>query len=415
MYSLYSFLYLLGFIFFYLPRELFKKRKKKPLNWLKEKLGFIKPPSFEEKKPAIWIHAVSVGEVLAIATLIKRLTQNYNIVLTTITETGRLVAKNRFNGLPVEVYYLPLDLKGPLLTFLKRIKPKALLITETEIWPNLIKVVSEKIPVALINGRISERSYKGYRLFKFLFQPLLNKLKFLAVQEEIYAERFRKIGVNSEKIKVVGNLKFELSIPERDFPELKDLPRPIIVAGSTHPTEEEIILQCFLEALDKGSLIIVPRHPERFKEVEDLIKRRIREEIEFFRYSQIKGSSKIFGKRLILLFDEMGLLASLYKICDLAIIGGSFIPHGGQNPLEAIYWKKPVITGPYMSNFPFVADFVKEGALLQVPSESLKGALKILIENKELAQNMAERAYQIFQSKKGALEKTLTLIKENLL
>ncbi|MEZ0343725.1 MAG: glycosyltransferase N-terminal domain-containing protein [Caldimicrobium sp.] len=410
MYRLYSFLYFLGFLI-YLPKELLKRKDNKPLNWLKEKLGYITPPTFQDKKPIIWIHAVSVGEVLVIAPLIKNLAEQYNIILTTITDTGRLVAQNRFSNLPVRIYYLPLDLERPLLKFFHKTQPQVLLIAETEIWPNLIRIISEKIPVALINGRISERSFKRYKFFKFFFKPLFNKLKFLAVQEEIYAQRLIKIGVNPEKIKVVGNLKFELIIPERDFPELKNLPRPLIIAGSTHFPEEEIILKSFLKALDKGSLILVPRHPERFKEVEHLIMKNIDKDIEFLKYSELKTSLKNFKKaKAVLLFDEMGILSSLYKICDLAIIGGSFIPHGGQNPLEAIYWKKPVITGPYMNNFPFVRDFVKEKALIQVYSEKLSETLKNLIENPKIAQEIAERAYQLFQNKKGALEKTLKLI-----
>lgn len=414
MYKFYSLLYFLGFLI-YLPKELLKRRNNKPFNWLKEKLGYISPPSFQDKNPIIWIHAVSVGEILAIAPLIKRLTKKYNIVLTTITDTGRFVALNRFSDLPVRIYYLPLDLKKPLLNFLNRIDPKALLIVETELWPNLIKVISEKIHVALINGRVSERSFKRYKLLRFFFKPLLNRLKFLALQEEIYAQRLIEIGINPEKIKVVGNLKFELTIPDRDFSEFKNLPRPIIIAGSTHFPEEEIILQSFLQALNKGSLIIVPRHPERFKEVENLIIKKIDTNIEFFRYSELKVSTKIFNKlKVVILFDVIGGLSSLYKICDLAIIGGSFIPHGGQNPLEAIYWEKPVITGPYMDNFPFVNDFVKEMALLQIPSEKLSETLKTLIENPDFAQDVAKRAFNLLQSKKGALEKTLDLIEDLL-
>ncbi len=401
MFKIYSFLYFLGFLL-YLPKELWKRRKESPFKWLKEKLGLIEPPNFQYKRPVIWIHAVSVGEVLAISPLIESLIESYNIILTTITATGRAVAEKRFFHLPVKIYYLPLDLKFSLLNFLKKSEARALLITETELWPNLIKTISEKIPVALINGRISEKSFKKYKLIKFFLKPLLNKLNFLAVQEEIYAERLRSLGVNPEKIKVVGNLKFDISIPERDFKELENLPKPIIIAGSTHSPEEEIITRSFLNALSKGSLIIVPRHPERFDEVASLISKLLPKDTEFFRYSLIKNSSRSFNQsRVILLFDEMGVLASLYKIGDLAIIGGSFIPHGGQNPLEAIFWKKPVLTGPYMENFPFIEEFVKEGAIVQTSSEDLSQALEYILKNENLIQNMSERAYQIFQNKRS--------------
>jgi len=413
IFFLYSFLYFL-ILFFLFPKEFFKRKKNKRLVWLKEKLGFIYEPLFKEKRPIIWVHAVSVGETLAIAPLIKELSKRYNIVLTTITDTGREIAEKRFAGLPVKIYYLPFDLKGPILRFLKRAKPQALLIAETEIWPNLIKVSSEHIPVSLINGRLSEKSFKNYRLFKFFFDSLLNRLSFLALQEEIYAERFKALGVKEEKIKVVGNLKFDLEIPYREFKELENLPSPIIIAGSTHSPEEELILKTFLKVLSKGSLILVPRHPQRFKEVENLILNlltSLKEEVEFYLYSALKEKNPFFSKeRVVLLFDEMGLLGSLYRIGDIAIIGGSFIPHGGQNPLEAIYWKKAVVTGPYMNNFPFVQEFLKEGAILQTNERGLEKTLRELVENEELRKKIGEKAYQLLEKKKGATAKTLTLI-----
>ncbi|MGC8965526.1 MAG: 3-deoxy-D-manno-octulosonic acid transferase [Caldimicrobium sp.] len=414
MFKFYSLLYLLGFLF-YLPKEILKRKNQEPFKWLREKLGMIEPPAFEIKRPVIWIHAVSVGEVLAVSPLIELLSKTYNIVLTTITLTGREVAKKRLKDLPVKIYYLPLDLKLPLLNFLKKTEAKVLLITETELWPNLIETISKKIPVALINGRITERSFKRYKLLKFFFKPLLNRLKFLAVQEEIYAERFKALEVNSEKIKIVGNLKFDLFIPERDFKELEALPKPIIIAGSTHYPEEKIILQSFLKAVNKGTLIIVPRHPERFREVEEIILSQINSEVDYLRYTTLKHLSlSSLKSQVVLLFDEMGILSSLYKIGNLAIIGGSFIPHGGQNPLEAIYWKKPVITGPHMENFPFIKEFVKEKAIIETSAESLPQVLKSLFENEKLMENMAEKAYKLFLSKRGALERTKNLIDELL-
>jgi len=413
IFFLYSFLYFL-ILFFLFPKEFLKRKKDRRLIWLKEKLGFINEPDFKDKRPIIWVHAVSVGETLAIAPLIKELSKKYNLVLTTITDTGREIAEKRFEGLPVMIYYLPFDLKGPILGFIKRAKPEALLIAETEIWPNLIKVSSERIPVALINGRLSEKSFKKYRLLKFFFASLLNKLSFLALQEEIYAERFKALGVKEEKIKVVGNLKFDLEIPYREFKELQNLPPPIIIAGSTHSTEEELILKAFLKAIPKGSLILAPRHPQRFKEVENLILNLLTslgEKVEFYLYSALKERPSLFSKeRVIILFDKMGLLGSLYRIGDIAIIGGSFIPHGGQNPLEAIYWKKTVITGPYMNNFPFVQEFLREGAILQTNERGLEKTLRELVESEELKKKIGEKAYQLLEKKKGATAKTLTLI-----
>lgn len=412
MFLLYSILYGLA-IFLLFPKEFFKRPKGLRIQWLKEKLGLIKPPNFTKKAPILWIHAVSVGEVTSLTPLIKELSQNYNIVITTITNTGKSVAEKRFSELPVKVYYLPFDLPCPLKRFYERLEPKALLITETEFWPNLIKVISQKVPLALINGRISEKSFKNYFRFRFFFRSLLEKMAFLAVQEDIYAERLKALGLNPEKIKVVGNLKFELNPEKRDFQELESMPRPILLAGSTHPPEEALILKAFLESTSEGTLILVPRHPKRFPEVEEIIKNYLPMEDFYSKYSSIKGKAlEIKASRGVILFDEMGVLASLYRICDLAIIGGSFIPHGGQNPLEAIFWKKAVIIGPHTENFPFVKEFTERNALLQVKSKDLALHLKELINLSEKRHYLGECAHKILQEKRGALPKTLKLVEE---
>lgn len=412
MFLLYSILYGLAIILLF-PREFFKRPKGLRIQWLREKLGLINPPHFLRNTPILWIHAVSVGEVSSLTPLIKELSKDYNIVITTITDTGKNVAEKRFSGLPVKVYYLPFDLPCPLKRFYEKIKPKALFITETELWPNLIKVIAQKIPLALINGRISEKSFKNYFPFRFFFRPLLEKMAFLAVQEDIYAERFKALGVNPKKIKVVGNLKFELNPEKKDFPELESLPGPILLAGSTHPPEEELILKAFLESSSEGTLILVPRHPERFSEVEEIIKNHLPKEDFYAKYSSIKGKNlELTASRGVILFDEMGALASLYRICDLAIIGGSFIPHGGQNPLEAIFWKKAVIIGPYTENFPFVREFVEKKSLLQVEAKDLALQIRELIELPEKRHHLGESAYKILKEKGGALSKTLRLIEE---
>lgn len=415
MFFFYTLLYSLGLLLFF-PREFLKRPSGKRLVWLKEKLGLINPPSFSREVPILWIHAVSVGEVLSLTPLLKVLSQSYNLVITTITDTGKFVAERRFAGLPVKVYYLPFDLPCPLRRFYKRIRPKALLITETELWPNLIKIISGHIPIALINGRISEGSFKNYFRFRFFFRPLLENMTFLAVQEEVYAERLKALGLNPEKIQVVGNLKFELSPEIKDFVDLETLPRPLIIAGSTHPPEEELILRAFFEAASEGTLVLVPRHPERFPEVEKIIMNHLPGSDFFAKYSTLKGGTlKRLSPRGVILFDEMGALASLYRICDLAILGGSFLPRGGQNPLEAIYWKKAVIMGPYTDNFPFVKEFTEKRGLIQIDPGELVQTLRELLEFPEKRHNLGERAYALLQQKRGALSRTVKLIEERLL
>ncbi len=411
MFIFYTIIYSLGLLLLF-TGEFLKRPKGKRLSWLKEKLGLVEPPSFSREAPILWIHAVSVGEVLSLTPLLKVLSQNYNLVITTITDTGKAVAERRFAGLPVKVYYLPFDLPCPLKRFYKKIRPEALFITETELWPNLIKIISGHIPVALINGRISEGSFKNYFRLRFFFRPLLENMTFLAVQEELYAERLRALGLSPEKIKVVGNLKFELSPEIRNFADLETLPRPLIIAGSTHPSEEELILKAFFEAASEGTLILVPRHPERFNEVEKIIKNHLSGADFYAKYSNLKeGILKNLSPRGVILFDEMGALASLYRICDLAIIGGSFLPQGGQNPLEAIFWKKAVLMGPYTDNFPFVKEFTERGGLIQIEPGELRQTLGELIKSPEKRHNLGERAYALLQEKRGALSRTIELIK----
>lgn len=414
MLSLYSLIYLLGLLLLF-PKEYLKRPKSLRRVWLKEKLGLGERPTFSRELPVIWAHAVSVGEILALAPLLEKLASSYNILLTTITDTGKKVALERYRHLPIRVYYLPFDLKCLVKNFIKKISPKALLITETELWPNLIITASKFMPIALINGRMSDRSFKGYLRLKRFFKPLLERFTLMALQEEKYRSFFQALGAKPERIFVTGNMKFDLQPVAKDFPELENLPKPIIIAGSTHDPEEVLITQAFLKISKGGTLILVPRHPERYTEVEEKTKALLPKDIAFSRYSEIspQGLNKT-QKGLILLFDKMGFLSSLYRIGDIAIIGGSFIPHGGQNPLEALYWQKPVITGPHMENFPFVREFVEKGGVIQVTAENLSFYLDELLTYPEKAKAIAKRGYELLQEKRGSTEKTLKLLKTYL-
>ncbi|MEN2985335.1 MAG: 3-deoxy-D-manno-octulosonic acid transferase [Thermodesulfovibrionaceae bacterium] len=411
---LYSLIYLLVLMFF-LPKEYFKRPKDLRRRWIKEKFGFFDYPA-QSFKPKIWIHAVSVGEVLAVANFIKKLSENYDIVLSTITDTGQKVAYERFKSFPVKIIYLPLDIPFVIKRVLKFLNPVALFLTETEIWPNLIKYASQRIPVFLINGRISEKSFEGYRKIRFFIKEILNSIKLFCVQEEEYKKRLIALGVSEEKIYVTGNMKFDLKIERLEFPWEKSLPKPIVLAGSTHEPEETIILDAFLKLDIPSTLIVAPRHPERFNEVEKLIKEYIknREDIFFSKISDL-SESLVEKSRLIVLVDKIGILASLYRVCDVAIVGGSFIPHGGQNPLEPAYWRKPIVCGPYMFNFPFIEEFVKEEGCLIVDDKALFSVLKELIENQEKKNKVGENAYRVFSKKSGATDKTIDLVMRSLL
>jgi len=414
IFQLYTFLYYLVNGFF-LPKEFFKRPSQLRKKWLKDKLALFTKTDFISQRKVVWIHAVSVGEVIAISSLIKSLAKEYDILLSTITDTGNQVASQRFKDLPVKIIYLPLDCPFAIKRTLRTFNPSALLIAETEIWPNLILISSKKIPVFLINARISDKSFRRYKKIKFFLKPILSSFSLIAVQDEIYKERFKDLGASEDKIVVTGNTKFDIEIPYISFLWENLIPRPIILAGSTHFPEEKLITETFLKIPIPSSLLIVPRHPERYKEVERTINSMIDEknEIGFYKLSELPLDIKDFSK-VIILVDQMGILGSLYRIADIAIIGGSFIPHGGQNPLEAIYWEKPVIFGPSMENFPFIKEFLERGACLQVKEEKLKDLLEDLLKHPNKRAQLGKRAYQIFKQKTGATEKILNLLKTYL-
>lgn len=393
---IYNFLYLIALIFF-LPLEYFKRPTFLRKRWIKEKFGFLEEK--EQNLPKIWIHAVSVGEVIAVSRMIRELSEHYKIILSTITDTGQKVAQERFKDCNVKVVYMPFDISWAIKKFLKHFSPVAIILTETELWPNLIRIASKTASVILVNGRISDRSFRGYYKIKFFIKHLLKKLSLICVQENSYKEKFITLGAEEEKINVTGNMKFDIELKTINFPWENKIPHPIILAGSTHEPEEELILNSFISLGINGTLIIAPRHPERFGEVETLINRKIAQSVTKIQFSKLSEMKSFFSPQplaLILLVDQMGILGPLYRICDIAVIGGSFIPHGGQNPLEPSYWKKPIICGPYMHNFPFIEEFIKEKACLMADKDSLMNVMRELVENYELRQTTGNKAYQLF-------------------
>jgi len=411
---IYEILYFIA-VLMLLPKEYLKRSINTRKRWIREKFGFFLE-SKKNKKPLIWIHAVSVGEVIAISTFVKKLSQEYEILLSTITDTGQKIANDRFKEFPVNVIYMPFDISFAIKKTLKFFNPLCLILTETEIWPNLISITSKKIPVILVNGRLSEKSFNGYSKIKFFIKPVLEKLELVCVQEDLYKEKYINLGVIPEKIYVTGNMKFDIELEEIKFTWESLIPRPVILAGSTHSPEEELIIDAFLKTVDYGTLVIAPRHPERFNEVENLIKNKIallKEKVFFSKLSHFEELNKNV-QILIILIDQMGILGSLYRICDIAIIGGSFIPHGGQNPLEPAYWKKPIICGPYMHNFPFIEDFLKNKACLMINIDFLSVKIKELISNPEIISLMGNNAYEIFVKKSGATEKNLKLLTQSI-
>lgn len=415
---IYTIFYLIALLFLF-PKEYLKRPKEIRARWIREKLGFFKhtlsKTSQSSSKPKIWIHAVSVGEVIVLTKLIKKLSQKYEIILSTITDTGQKVALQKFSGYEIKVIYLPFDTPCAIKRTLKFFNPKAVILTETELWPNLIFFTSKKIPLILVNGRLSEGSFKGYSKIKIFIKPLLKKFSLICAQEELYKKRFIKLGADKKKVYITGNMKFDIELKNITFTWENSIPRPVILAGSTHKPEEELILEAFIDLSISGTLILAPRHPERFEEVETLIKTKIAESkgnLFFYKLTEIPLTLNKVSSAYIVLVNKMGILGSLYRICDIAIIGGSFIPHGGQNPLEPAYWKKPIICGPHMHNFPFIQEFLEEEACLMVDQHHLKDSIKKLIEEPQKSLILAEKAHKILSKNSGATEKTLKLLRD---
>lgn len=422
MFILYDFIYLI-FVIFYLP-VFFLKKKKYP--GFRMRLGIL-PKDLNLESP-IWIHAVSVGEAQAVRGLIEGLRVQYpgkKLVISTVTPTGNKIARSiAWQG--DFVFYFPLDLSFIVKKVIARIKPSLFIIAETEIWPNIISYISASgIPIVLVNGRISDSSFRGYYCCKFILKPLLNKVNTFCMQTEQDAHRLIRLGVNPDKIKITGNVKFDLkdysdsnsaSLPAgRDLKNrlgIKEFEK-ILVCGSTHPREEEIILGVYIKLLQefKGlRLIIAPRHPERSNEISGLIKK---SGLQFQFFSSLNPNLSSFKEEPVIIVDCVGQLLNFYAIADIVYIGGSLVKHGGQNILEPALFAKPILFGPHMFNFRNIADlFLKNRAALLVHNKSeLQEKIKYLMTCNQAAAELGRQAKSLIGKNQGATQKTLEYIK----
>ncbi len=416
MYLLYSLLYMLALPFI-LPLHLLKRPSRLRGRWLKERFGFVPPgaePSGQRQRyndrPTIWIHAVSVGEAIAARPLIRRLREKANVVVSTVTDTGQKVTMDFITD-EEGCIYIPFDIPSAVKRTVNRIRPDLLVIMETELWPNLLRIVKNAgIPVLIVNGRISDRSFWGYQKIGFFMKNLLGMVDYCCMQTEGDAKRVIALGAHDRRVCVTGNLKFD-SIPPEEIPLwCKGLGRPIIIAGSTHEGEEEVVLNAFY-AIKKdfkgATLIIAPRHPERFRKIEEeLFKKR---KIDFGRRSD--GSCK--DKEIILL-DTIGELSSVYGCADLCIIGGSLVPKGGHNLFEPAYWAKPIVCGPHMENFPLAAVFFKNRAAVMVKADNIGKVLVEILSDMTIAEEMGKNARELYLKNTGAVLKTLEVINKLL-
>jgi len=392
----------------YLPWLLFKKGHEERLRYLKERLG-LSPYTNTD----IWIHAVSLGEVVAslpFLRLLKKELPQIKVVLSTTTYTGQKVAREKFPEAE-RIMYMPWDSGLCVGRAVRLLRPKIFITIETELWPALFKKLKDiGSCIVVLNGRVSKESFKGYRCIRTFMKAVLSYVDFLYMQGNDDAKRITSLGADPQKVVIMGSLKFDLNLPESrsTMPWINTINGDIFVAGSTHKGEEDIVLDAF-ESVKKRrpdlKLILAPRHPERFQEVGRILRRR---NLNFIRRSEIKVQRQ---QPDIILLDTIGELSGLYARATIAFVGGSLLPYGGHNILEPAYWSKPIISGPHMDNFPIAQEFLRQDALLMVrDSEDMAEAIENLLEYPKKAAQMGKRAKMITQCNTGAVRKALELI-----
>lgn len=399
-----------------LPLYLKKRGKKNPeylKNW-HERFGIHLIN--ESTKPIIWFHSVSVGETRAMHKLVELVHNNlpeYQILVTNMTPTGRDTAKSLYPY--AIVHYVPYDLSFSVKSFYKSFKPKIGIIMETEIWPNLIYFGAQNnIPLYLVNARLSDRSYKGYNRFKCALMPIINKLSGILCQDANTAKNFTNLSYTG-KLEVVGNTKFDLVIPDKAKDVIEKFKlmignRKVITFASTRDGEEEL----FINTLDFSNdvlYLIIPRHPERFFVVENLLRSKK------IKYQKRSDNNKILSDTKVLIGDSMGEMLAYYSISYLAVIGGSFTDCGGQNPIEAIFMRVPVVFGSSMYNFAEVAkNCLADECGIQVQQvDELRAVLNELCENNDRYQLIINNCDSFINKYQGASERIFIEIKNILI
>jgi 3-deoxy-D-manno-octulosonic-acid transferase len=390
---------------------------------LAERFGLFGEVPGVGARPVIWVHAVSVGETLAAVPLIETLLQrwpDHRLVVTTTTPTGSERVQALF-GERVFHVYAPWDLPGAVKRFLRRTRPRLLLLMETELWPNMLHASSAAgCRIVLANARLSERSARGYARFGALTRQMLQELDTVACQSAADGQRFLQLGLPAGALRVTGSIKFDLALDDDLRQRAAALrreyaadSRPVLVAASTHPGEDEQVLAAFAtvrERFGDSLLVLVPRHPERFGEVHDLC---------------LRGGWRVVRRSAgvappadtdIVLGDTMGELLLLLSAGSVAVIGGSLVERGGHNVLEAAAWGVPVVTGPHMFNFAEISELLTgAGAMVMVEDPAKLGACLVeLLGDPQRRRQMGAAGQEVVAANRGARQRLLQLVADNL-
>jgi 3-deoxy-D-manno-octulosonic-acid transferase len=422
-------LYNIGFLIFsviYLPVLVFKGKLHREFPERFGRYALAKEKTLLSGRDRIWIQAVSVGEVSLCKSLIPLLREKFpghDLVVSTITKTGNDLAKRLFSKDALIIYF-PLDFGFAIRRALKYINPRVYIMVETEIWPNLLKELSlNSVPSIMINGRISDRSIGKYRLVKPFLKKTLSMIRSFCMQDTIDAERVIELGASPDRVSVTGNMKFDAeALASFGAPDVVrrslglSAPDVLLVAGSTHEGEEEMVVEAFkglIPEFPKLKLLIAPRHIDRVEEIEKIIKKSGHQSVRVSRLSEIRDKGHAAR---ILILDTIGHLNEIYSVATLVFIGGSLVKHGGQNPVEPAVLGRAILFGPHMFNFRYITRaLLKDGAALQITGrEDLAKSVRMLLKDPLKRSELGDNAKRVIDRNRGATEKNLEKISEIL-
>jgi 3-deoxy-D-manno-octulosonic-acid transferase len=393
---------------------------------LGERLGFVRAGLRQHngRRPVIWLHAVSVGEVLAVGRLVAELDHalpQFRLLISTTTLTGQALACERFGQ--DRVFYCPLDLPWAVHAYLNALRPRMLVLAETEFWPNLLNGCFRRgIPVAVVNARISDRSWPRYRRMRALWRPVLSRLAQVLAQSETDAQRMRAIGCAADRVSTAGNLKFDVRATEESDATRQLKARAtglrLFIAGSTLEGEESALLEAWprlLAADPQLAMVLAPRHPERFSAAAGLLEKSGMPWVRRSAWRTEQGAPQPIVAGQVVLLDTIGELASVYSLAAVAFVGGSLVPAGGHNPLEPAQFGVPIVMGPHYANFRAIVDeLAAHKALRIVANEDLAATLVHLLDDREAARAMGERALEVFAAQAGATGRCVSALRDLL-